>query len=137
MKVRLVFRYAAFCLLAMTVNLGLQFLAHRCLGAGFWLALVIGTTGGLILKYVLDRNFIFAAGGVNFATDAGRFSLYGCLGLITTAVFWLAEWLGHQWLPQSHGRYLGGALGLTLGYTLKYWMDRRWVFTPAAKAEQT
>ena len=131
MNVRLVFRYTAFCLLAMTVNLGFQFLAHRCLGAGFWLALVIGTTGGLVFKYVLDRNYIFEARGVGLGADISRFGLYSLLGILTTAVFWMTEWLGYQYLPLSYGRYFGGALGLIFGYALKYWLDRRWVFSRA------
>lgn len=130
----LILRYVAFCLFSMIANLGLQFLAFQCLGLGFWVALTIGTTGGLVLKYMLDRNYIFAARGVGFGADISRFSLYSLLGLITTAVFWLTEWLGYQYLPFNYGRYLGGALGLVLGYALKYWMDQRWVFRRAASA---
>ena len=38
------FLYALFCALAIGVNLGLQFIAVRWLGLGFWLALHIGST---------------------------------------------------------------------------------------------
>lgn len=121
-------RYAIFCLFAMGANLGLQFVAHRGFGLEFWPALGIGTAGGLVLKYVLDRNYIFAGRGVSLLKDARRLSLSGLLGLGTTAVFWSAEWLGHKFLPVCAGRYIGGAIGLMAGYALKYWMDRRWVF---------
>ncbi len=120
--------YALFCALAIAVNLGLQFGAVRWLGLGYWPALLIGTGGGLVFKYVLDRNYIFNASGVGAAKDATRFVLYAGFGVFTTAVFWSAEWLGHRCLAGEAGRYVGGALGLCFGYGLKYWMDSRWVF---------
>lgn len=122
------FLYVLFCALAIVVNLGLQFVAVRWLTLGYWPALLIGTGGGLVFKYVLDRNYIFMAGGVGPAKDARRFALYAGFGLFTTAVFWLAEWVGHCFLPGEAGRYVGGAIGLCIGYGLKYWMDSRWVF---------
>ena len=113
------FLYALFCVLAIAVNLGLQFVAVRWLGLGFWLALLIGTGGGLLFKYVLDRNYIFMAGGVDATKDARRFVLYAGFGLFTTAVFWSAEWLGHHYFSGEVGRYLGGGFGLCFGYALK------------------
>ncbi len=124
----LVFRYAFFCIVAMATNLGLQFVAHRWLRLEFWPALCTGTCGGLALKYFLDRNYIFSARGASLVEDTRRFGLYGLLGLVTTALFWVSEWLGHHLFPNESGRYIGGAVGLTLGYVLKYRMDRRWVF---------
>ena len=126
------FLYALFCALAIAVNLGLQFVAVRWLGLGFWLALLIGTGGGLLFKYVLDRNYIFMAGGVDATKDARRFVLYAGFGLFTTAVFWSAEWLGHHYFSGEVGRYLGGGFGLCVGYALKYWMDKKWVFKSAS-----
>jgi putative flippase GtrA len=122
------FLYALFCALAIVVNLGLQFGAVRGLGLAYWPALLIGTGGGLVFKYVLDRNYIFDARGAGAAKDARRFVLYAGFGLFTTAVFWSAEWIGHRFLFGEAGRYVGGALGLCFGYGLKYWMDSRWVF---------
>ena len=124
----LVLRYVAFCLLAMGANLGLQFVAHRGLGMSFWPALCVGTAAGLVLKYVLDRNYIFSGRGATLSQDTRRFSLYGLLGLVTTAVFWSTEWLGHYLIPSESGRYIGGAAGLAIGYFLKYRLDQRWVF---------
>lgn len=120
--------YASFCGLAIIVNLGLQLVAARGLGLGYWPALFLGTGGGLLFKFVLDRNYIFGARGAGAAKDARRFVLYAAFGLFTTAVFWGAEWIGHRCIPGETGRYIGGALGLCFGYGLKYWMDSRWVF---------
>jgi len=123
--------YVLFCALAIAVNLGLQFGAVRGLGLAYWPALLIGTGGGLVFKYVLDRNYIFDARGADAAKDARRFVLYAGFGLFTTAVFWSAEWIGHHYFSGETGRYLGGFMGLCVGYALKYRMDERWVFRPS------
>jgi putative flippase GtrA len=122
--------YAAFCALAIAANLSLQAIAARGLGLGYWPSLMVGTGGGLVFKYVLDRNYVFDARGAGAAKDVRRFVLYAGFGLFTTAVFWSTEWLGHRYLTGETGRYLGGGLGLCIGYALKYWMDKRWVFQP-------
>lgn len=120
--------YAAFCGLAISVNLGLQLITSKWLCFGYWTSLVVGTGGGLVFKYVLDRNYIFRARGVGAAKDASRFLVYAGFGLFTTGIFWTAEWVGHASMGGEAGRYVGGGLGLCIGYALKYWMDRRWVF---------
>ena len=51
------------------------------------------------------------------------------MGLITTAIFWGMEttfWL--IWHTDMM-RELGAILGLTIGYVVKYHLDRRYVFT--------
>ncbi len=126
-SVRIGLLYVFFCACAIGVNLGVQWIGSAWLGLGFWPALAVGTAAGLLLKYVLDRNYIFAAAGAPLARDVSRFVIYAGFGLVTTAIFWSAEWLGEAaWA--GPGRYWGGGLGLALGYLMKYLMDRRWVF---------
>ena len=58
-----------------------------------------------------------------------KFSLYTAMGLITTAIFWGTEtvfWL--IWQTDAM-RELGAVLGLSVGYVVKYNLDRRFVFT--------
>ncbi len=128
-SVRIGLLYAVFCGLAIGVNLGVQWLVSAWSSLGFLSALVAGTTYGLLLKYVLDRNYIFTEGGPPLTRDFIRFVLYAGFGLVTTAVFWSAEFFGEAVWP-GPGRYVGGGLGLALGYLIKYLMDRRWVFAP-------
>lgn len=122
--------YGLFCVLSLVTNLGAQYLSQAWFGAGFWAGLFVGTGSGLALKYLLDRNYVFAGYGVGLDRDIRRFALYSCLGVFTTLVFWAFEWLG-EFICPGVGRYAGGATGLTIGYVLKYQMDRRWVFAPA------
>lgn len=137
MKLAFIIRYTAFCLFAILVNLGLQLIAFQYLGLSFWVALAIGTAGGLLLKYVLDRNFIFFVKDDDLSLDITRFALYVLMGILTTSIFWVTEWIGYRYLPTKYGQYSGGALGLAVGYALKYWLDRRWVFRRTSTVDQS
>lgn len=122
-------RYVAFCILAMLANLGAQAVAHEWLSAPDWLSIGTGTGAGLVLKYMLDRNYIFYANKLNVSDDLKRFGVYTLFGLFTTLIFWSIEWFFIQTFSHPSARYIGGALGLSIGYLAKYIMDRRWVFT--------
>ena len=51
------------------------------------------------------------------------------MGLATTAIFWGTEFLFSRIDPSGRLIYLGGAIGLAIGYVVKYELDRRFVFT--------
>ena len=54
------------------------------------------------------------------------------MGLATTVIFWGFEF-GFQYLfATKEMRYLGGALGLAIGYVAKYLLDKRFVFRQGA-----
>lgn len=103
-------------------------------GPGHLLASVFfGTAVGLVLKYVLDKRYIFHFRARDAAHDGRTFALYAAMGLVTTAIFWGFEFAFHAWFDGARSmRYLGGVLGLALGYTAKYQMDKRYVFTGSA-----
>ena len=63
-----------------------------------------------------------------------QFGLYTAMGIVTTLIFWGTEtafWLA--WNTEA-AREAGAVLGLTVGYVVKYNLDRRFVFAPR-KAE--
>jgi putative flippase GtrA len=126
----LIFRYGAFAVAAMIANLAAQRLvfAFAANEIRLALALVAGTGVGLVLKYVLDRKWIFFAPLRPAVQEARRFSLYTLTGVATTLLFWATEssfWL--FWHDQT-AREGGAILGLTAGYVIKYHLDRRFVF---------
>jgi hypothetical protein len=47
------------------------------------------------------------------------------MGLATTAVFWGFEFCFHFFFASKEMRYLGGVIGLTIGYVIKYHLDKR------------
>ena len=132
----LVVRYAAFALLAVLANLATQRLV---LWSGdtpphFVLAVAAGTLVGLVVKYALDKRWIFFDGSTGVRAHGRKFTLYTAMGLVTTAIFWGTEtafWLAWQ----THTmREVGAVLGLAIGYTVKFHLDRRYVFADAALA---
>ena len=133
---RLILRYAAFALIAMLVNLGAQraVLALHAPGAGFAAALVTGTALGLVVKYVLDKRWIFFDRATGLGAHGRRFSLYTGMGLVTTLLFWGTETAFWTIGRTEALRETGAVLGLVAGYALKYALDRRYVFTGARPA---
>lgn len=129
-KIAFITRYALFALAATGLNLAVQYLALQLYAGRFslYLAMAAGTGAGLVLKYLLDKRWIFAFRTSGPADEARRFGLYTLMGVATTALFWGTELLFHALLPQDWAKYLGGAIGLALGYTTKYFLDRRFVF---------
>ncbi|MFC4930354.1 GtrA family protein [Massilia sp. GCM10023247] len=130
MSLRLPIVYALLALIATAANIGTQVLVMRGYSGPFavMLALVIGTGVGLVIKYVLDKRYIFRFRARDVAHDSKTFALYTLMGLATTVIFWGFE-LGFDHLfdtPQM--RYLGGVIGLLIGYLTKYYLDKRYVF---------
>ena len=104
------------------------------IGLAYWAALIAGTGVGLVVKYLLDKRWIFADTSRGVAAHGRRFSLYTLMGVATTAIFWGTQSAFFLVWQSEAALYLGGALGLAAGYTVKYRLDRRFVFTRALGA---
>lgn len=130
-------RYALFAGLATLANLMVQ-RAVLALVAGsavlaYPAALAAGTGVGLVVKFALDKRWIFFDRSAGAAAHGRLFWLYTLTGIATTAIFWGTEtafWLA---LHTDAAREAGAVLGLTVGYIVKYRLDRRFVFAPAAE----
>ena len=133
---QLIVRYSAFAVLATLANLLMQRLVLGIIqgGQGFALAVIAGTTAGLLLKYVLDKRWIFFDPSSGLAVHGRKFTLYTLMGIVTTLIFWGTEtvfWL--TWRTDLM-REIGAVIGLTIGYVIKYNLDRRFVFPFAREA---
>jgi putative flippase GtrA len=123
-------RYAGFAVVATLANLATQRLVLRFSAdpMGFVLAVGAGTIAGLFVKYILDKRWIFFDQTTGLAAHGRKFSLYTLMGLVTTAIFWATE-TAFWWIWQTDAmRETGAVLGLTVGYVVKYRLDRRFVF---------
>ncbi|MDX5297434.1 MAG: GtrA family protein [Gammaproteobacteria bacterium] len=120
--------YLIFALLATAANIGSQALVIWVDPQHIVLSVLVGTGVGLILKYLLDKRYIFAYETRHIGQDSRLFLLYSFVGLFTTLIFWGFEWLFHMLYQSDALRYLGGVIGLAIGYSLKYALDRRFVF---------
>lgn len=127
----LIFRYTVFAIIATVANLAMQrvILLGGDSAPWFMAAVAAGTLIGLVVKYVLDKRWIFGDTSTGVKAHGKKFGLYTAMGLITTAIFWGTEtafWLA--WRTDAM-RELGAVLGLAVGYVVKYNLDRRFVFT--------
>lgn len=131
--VQLILRYGFFAVLATLANLGMQriVLAHWAEPTGLLAAMVFGTGIGLVVKYLLDKRWIFFDMESGARAHGRKFSLYTAMGLVTTAIFWGME--TGAWLIWHHdlAREAGAVLGLAIGYVVKFQLDRRFVFQNA------
>lgn len=129
------FLYCLFAMIAIAANLACQFVVGLIDTSRFefWTALMAGTAAGLVVKYLLDKQYIFEAHHINRATDIGRsFLRYAATGLLTTAIFWGLQLGFHHGFPQWTGaKYAGGGLGLVIGYIWKFRLDRQYAFATA------
>lgn len=135
----LVFRYTFFAVLATLANLAAQRAVLWFGDSGTLFALAVGTgTGvGLVLKYFLDKRWIFEDLSSDVKEHGKKFSLYTAMGIFTTAIFWGTEtgfWLVWQ---TDVMRELGAVIGLSIGYVVKYCLDRRFVFTGTRLGQST
>jgi putative flippase GtrA len=137
---RLAVLYAGFGVVATAANLGVQVVLHGLLppgqgaGVAYWLALAAGTGAGLVIKYVLDKRWIFADPSAGIASHGRMFSLYTLMGVASTGIFWGTQTAFFLATGSLAMLYLGGALGLAVGYWVKYRLDRRFVFTAGTAA---
>ncbi len=135
----LTLRYAAFAVLATCCNLAMQRLALAVYDGSFAViaAVLVGTATGLVVKYLCDKWWIFRDLSSGIAAHARRFSLYTLMGVGTTAIFWSTE-LAFWFMWRDHTmREIGAVIGLAAGYTIKYQLDKHFVFARPALAQET
>lgn len=123
-------RYILFAFLATLVNLGVQKLSFFLYQGPYslFIAMIAGTGSGFVLKYLLDKFFVFKYTAQNKAEEAKTVFLYGLMAIVTTLIFWGTE-LAFDWaIAADWGKYLGAVIGLTAGYIIKYYLDSKFVF---------
>ncbi|MDG3042964.1 GtrA family protein [Roseicyclus marinus] len=134
----LVLRYAGFAVVATLANLGAQRLVlagfDTVEGSALVLAMAVGTGVGLVVKYALDKRWIFYDRTTGARAQGAQFALYAAMGLVTTAIFWVTETVFWLAWGTDLAREAGAVLGLSVGYVTKYLLDRRFVFRVEAAA---
>lgn len=128
---KLAINYIIFALIATAANIVAQDLVIRIYSGAFDIlaSVIVGTGVGLMVKYILDKRYIFRFQARSVAHDTRTFALYTVMGLVTTVIFWGFEFGFHHIFETKEMRYLGGVIGLGIGYLTKYHLDRRYVFT--------
>lgn len=96
----------------------------------------LGTSMGLIFKYFLDKKYIFNYISEDKREESQKFILYSFMGILTTFIFWGLELTFEALFVGEIYKYLGAFLGLSIGYTIKYFLDRKYVFNEKNKLKK-
>lgn len=129
-KMGIAMAYTVFAVLAMAVNILVQEISLFVYGLSYalYVSILAGTLAGLLVKYILDKRYIFNYQPYSTFDNGRTFLLYSLMGAGTTIVFWGFE-LSFDYVFESKVmRYTGAVIGLTVGYYLKYHLDKRFVF---------
>jgi putative flippase GtrA len=124
-------RYVAFAFVAGLTNIAAQEIFVRAMPlAPIMASILSGTILGFIVKYLLEKRWVFLDEYGGHVAEARKIVLYGILGAGTTGLFWVTE-LGFWYsLHTVEAKYIGAAIGLALGNWIKYHLSKRYVFRP-------
>ncbi|PKH05242.1 GtrA family protein [Moritella sp. Urea-trap-13] len=122
--------YVIFAFLATIVNLLAQEITSHLLPHKYELAMsmLIGTLVGLVVKYLLDKKYIFEFTAETQKKNLIAFFFYSLMGVATTLIFWVTEYTFDMWFETKTMRYAGAIIGLSIGYITKYHLDKKYVF---------
>ena len=129
--------YSLFAGLSTLVNIATQMLCMKLYHDAFAIeiSIFVGTLVAMPIRYVLDKRYIFSYQTKNIEHDGRLFVLYSLMAVFTTVIFWGTEFAFQVLFSTDFMRYLGGVLGLAVGYYIKYRLDKRFVFvTPPPQA---
>ena len=127
--------YTLFAAFSTVINIGTQMLSIWAYNGPYSVevSILIGTAAGLPLRYLLEKRYIFAFKSNNIAHDGQLFVLYSFMGVFTTAIFWGVEYAFHLIFTTDTMRYVGGVIGLAIGFYVKYQLDKKYVFVSGDK----
>lgn len=123
----MILRYIIFAVISISINLLVQYFVLILIDL-LYLAMLFGTFLGLVIKYFLDKKFIFSYRSKNKLDDSKIFFIYSFWGIFTTLVFWGFEIFFDFLFKNELAKYTGALLGLIVGYVLKYFLDKKFVF---------
>ncbi len=122
--------YIVFASLSTAINIGSQMLSMS-IYKGLYaveISILVGTATGLPLRYLLEKRYIFSFKSSDIRHDGQLFVLYSFMGVLTTTIFWLTEYAFHLLFAEDFMRYVGGVIGLGIGFYVKYRLDKKYVF---------
>jgi len=128
--VKIAVLYTLFAALSTIINISSQMLSIWAYKGPYAveISILVGTAAGLPLRYILEKRYIFGFTSQNFAHDGRLFIFYSAMGIITTLIFWGPEYTFHLIYNTDLMRYVGGIVGLAIGFYAKYQLDKKYVF---------
>ena len=128
--VYIIIKYIIFAIFSIGVNLSTQYIIDVMINYKWelYISMISGTGTGLVVKYVLDKYFIFFQRTGTVEKNIKQFIFYTLMGVVTTFIFWGSELMFHHYIPIYNAKYYGGFFGLFSGYAIKFFLDRTFVF---------
>lgn len=122
--------YSFFAALSAGINIGFQVASIWAYRGWLYveISILVGTVMGLPVRYFLEKRYIFAFTSDSLVSDGKLFFFYSAMGVVTTLIFWGTEYAFHLIFDTDLMRYLGGILGLAIGFYVKYRLDKKYVF---------
>jgi len=120
-------KYTIFAIISIIINLIFQTISFYFYKGVYslYVAMFFGTVAGLLIKYILDKKFIFYHKTKSKIDEGKKFFLYSFMGVFTTIIFWGFE-IAFDKLWDL--KYIGAIIGLAIGYITKYFLDKKFVF---------
>ena len=127
---KIAFLYTLFAVVSTVINIGSQMVSIWVYEGplSVEISILVGTVMGLPLRYFLEKRYIFNFTSKNIVHDGKLFIFYSVMGVITTLIFWGTEYAFHLIYDTDFMRYLGGIIGLSIGFYVKYQLDKKYVF---------
>ena len=139
------FLYVFFAFVSMAINIGTQIFVslvvdlsktnffQYVLTGNITVKLIVcmafATIVAFIFKFFIDKFFIFKDINKKMKENLRQVFFYGLFAVITTSIFWGFELCFKYVFVFSFSEYLGGFIGLSIGYSLKFILDSKFVFT--------
>ena len=129
-SVQITVLYTLFAVLSTVINISSQMVSTWAYKGAFAveLSILVGTAIGLPLRYFLEKQYIFSFTSKNLAHDGKLFVFYSAMSAVTTLIFWGTEYAFHLIYDADYMRYIGGVTGLTIGFYVKYQLDKKYIF---------
>lgn len=126
-------RYVLFAIIAGVMNLVTQAVVFGLAPIEPLAASILaGTAVGFIVKYFLDKHWIFFDDYGDVRQEFGKLFLYGAFSVAMTLVFWGFELAFLAIGGTSLAKYTGAVIGLAIGNFAKYLLDRNFTFAQRA-----
>lgn len=123
--------YLLFGFLASALNIGSQAISFYFMGRDtqdVFIAMVVGTAVGFVFKYYVDKKVIFKHTSITVSMEGVVALKYTLFSILTTLVYILFEMFAHTYFEHCCKEEVGAALGLLVGYIIKYYLDKHYTF---------
>lgn len=94
----------------------------------FWSSYALGLFVGFVIKYLLDKKYVFNDGYENRKAETKKAGLYAFMSILCTILSVGITGSFKIVVGVQFAKRIGWFLGLLFGYTAKFFLDKKYVF---------